>query len=357
MAGSGTLNVLNSTVASNYAVGSSSSEFTGGVGVDSGATCNVYNTVIWGNVSSQNANVSGLTQYEFNLIEGLSGGTGNLDGTDSANDPQFLTPITASATASTNGDFRLDGASTTVDAGDDTSDLDEDSNTSEDLPFDIVGNARILNSVLDIGAYEYSGPYVSAVITSNVEVELGADGTVDAVNLDSLFGGDYSYSAVVSTSGVFTTYDANDSSGVFEVTGPFGAVGSTTLVTLTATDSNGYQASTSFTVEVTETYVPTDSLSQSLGSWYTDRSSRFARIYETYADETAQTASTTWDSGSTSQDVQVYGGPQEISYTDSFVFVKTPSLSTHTMGPWYRSLDGGGEEISTNWPANQDYTY
>lgn len=364
--GANTLGIYNSTLSGNYSWDSTPSSYSaGGLAVNTGMTVEVKNSIIWGNDSLAGAaDAYGVLAQSSSLVKGANPGGTNLDGTDLANDPQFKTAITASTSASTSGDFRVDESSPVVNAGDDAglaldvTDVDQNRNTAEALPLDVIGNARVLNGVLDIGAYEYSGPVVSTPITSNIEVETGASETQTIVNLDSLFGGDYSYAVVVHTAGVFASWDVDGMAGTFEVDPPFATEGATALVTVTATDDDGYEAETSFTVEVVAAYTPTDGLSQSLASWYTDHSSRFARIYETYADETAQTPVTTWDNGFTAQTTPVFAGPQEISYTDSYVIVKTANLSTHNMGPWYNNTGpGGSEEVFQNWPTNQDYTY
>lgn len=38
----------------------------------------------------------------------------------------------------------------------DTAELGGDENTTEDVPFDRTGKARVWNEVVDIGAYEYT---------------------------------------------------------------------------------------------------------------------------------------------------------------------------------------------------------
>jgi hypothetical protein len=78
-------------------------------------------------------------------------GTGNINA-----DPLFVNP--------SGDDYRLCGTSTVPspckDTGNnsylpaDVADLDWDGNTSEQIPFDLAGNARIVSSTVDMGAYE-----------------------------------------------------------------------------------------------------------------------------------------------------------------------------------------------------------
>ena len=76
-----------------------------------------------------------------------------------------------------------------------------------------------------------------------------------------------------------------------------------------------------------------------LSSWYTVRTGRYARIVETDAELLADSTKTTWTRTSgpntLSQSSPAYAGPQQIDYSTSWVYVRTPSLATYTMGPWY----------------------
>ncbi|MCB1131410.1 MAG: hypothetical protein KDN05_09800, partial [Verrucomicrobiae bacterium] len=49
-----------------------------------------------------------------------------------------------------------------------------------------------------------------------------------------------------------------------------------------------------------------------IDSWRTADSARYARIYETYADEQSGNAVTTWDNGTYAQAVPAYAGVQQI---------------------------------------------
>jgi hypothetical protein len=60
--------------------------------------------------------------------------------------------------------LRLLSDSPCIDAGDnaalppDTADLDDDGDTAEPIPFDLDGNDRVWNGIVDMGAYEYLTP-------------------------------------------------------------------------------------------------------------------------------------------------------------------------------------------------------
>ncbi len=91
-------------------------------------------------------------------------------------------------------------------------------------------------------------------------------------------------------------------------------------------------------------------------SWYTKDSGKYARIWATIEDETAEkmsgnglvTSQTTWNRAdypgnnigiaSGDQTLPVYAGIQGIMSTDTDVYIKSTGLATHTMGPWYDNI-------------------
>ncbi len=104
----------------------------------------IGNCIIRGNALGS---VHGSVNAGFSNIEGGWPGTGNIDA-----DPLFVQPGTA--------DLRLSYGSPCVDAGDnaalppDEFDLDGDGNTAEPMPIDLAGGPRVVDSVVDMGAYE-----------------------------------------------------------------------------------------------------------------------------------------------------------------------------------------------------------
>ncbi|MEY4201007.1 MAG: hypothetical protein RLZZ265_2747 [Verrucomicrobiota bacterium] len=85
-------------------------------------------------------------------------------------------------------------------------------------------------------------------------------------------------------------------------------------------------------------------------SWFTKDSGKYARIYETTANQTAGTTSLTWSRGTVAQTLPAYAGVQEISSSASYVYVRTTGLGFHNMGPWY--LDAGKSQLFPNLPGN-----
>jgi hypothetical protein len=67
-----------------------------------------------------------------------------------------------------------------------------------------------------------------------------------------------------------------------------------------------------------------------LSSWFTEASTKYARIYTSAANRTAGISTTTW----TGQSSPTYAGVHEISYSSAWVYIKNTGLAPYTMGPW-----------------------
>jgi hypothetical protein len=92
-----------------------------------------------------------------------------------------------------------------------------------------------------------------------------------------------------------------------------------------------------------------------LSSWYTKDSGKYARLFTSTANETAGTAVTTWTRGSGTENAPSYSGVQEISYSDTYVYIRTTGLPSHLMGPWY--LDAAKTQNFPNFPGNTNTIY
>ncbi len=135
----GLVTLTNVTVVAN-----TSSSRGGGIYNYVGVEMRITNAIFW-----DNEDLSGVTEdaqlfnnpsnpltVNYSCVEGWSGihgGTGNMGA-----DPEFLDP--------TGGDLHLVGSSPCVNAGD---------NSAVTLAFDLDGEARIVDDVVDLGAYEY----------------------------------------------------------------------------------------------------------------------------------------------------------------------------------------------------------
>lgn len=90
-------------------------------------------------------------------------------------------------------------------------------------------------------------------------------------------------------------------------------------------------------------------------SWFTKNSGKYARIYQTSADETAANSVTTWSRGSGTQSSPVYAGVREVSSSASWVYIRSSGLASYVMGPWY--LNAAKTQLFPNYPANQHVLY
>lgn len=105
----------------------------------------ISNTILWGNTKNGTPNqISGTSKYNYCAIEGGFEGTNNInlssqnDGSESANYPRFVNPD--------EGNYAIENNSVCVDAGD-------KSVVGVTGP-DFLGNTRIINNIIDIGAIE-----------------------------------------------------------------------------------------------------------------------------------------------------------------------------------------------------------
>ncbi len=106
----------------------------------------IRNSIIWGNGIYRSSNDDDFSNSQYSLIQGEDGsGTGNIDG---ITDPMFVNP--------TAGDYRLQACSPAINAG-----------NNVDIPAgitaDIGGNTRIVNDIVDMGAYENQGYSLQAI--------------------------------------------------------------------------------------------------------------------------------------------------------------------------------------------------
>lgn len=104
-----------------------------------------YNSIFWGNTKNGAANqIYGTSTFKNCAVQGGFAGTNIIDlsddndGADSGNYPRFVAPE--------QGDYSIDRASVCVDAGD-------NSVTGVTGP-DYLGNQRIVNGIIDLGAIE-----------------------------------------------------------------------------------------------------------------------------------------------------------------------------------------------------------
>ena len=79
-----------------------------------------------------------------------------------------------------------------------------------------------------------------------------------------------------------------------------------------------------------------------LSSWFTEASTKYARIYTSTANRSNGVSTTSW----TGQTLPTYAGVHEIDYSSSWVYIKNTGLAPYVMGPWN----------NPNLPKNQGTT-
>ena len=67
-----------------------------------------------------------------------------------------------------------------------------------------------------------------------------------------------------------------------------------------------------------------------LSSWFTEASTKYARIYTSTANRSNGVSTTTW----TGQTLPTYAGVHEIDYSSNWVYIKNTGLAPYVMGPW-----------------------
>ena len=155
--------IVNNTFSGNSATNG------GGIRNGNSSAPTIYNTVFYGNgvdiVNSASVTVTGENNFSQNYTH---------DGFTALNADPFLdsaNPTGADGKWFTDDDGLQPSSaiSPITDAGDatklpsDTSDFDKDEDITEAIPFDIIGRSRVLNSLLDVGAYEFDSNVVLSV--------------------------------------------------------------------------------------------------------------------------------------------------------------------------------------------------
>ena len=87
-----------------------------------------------------------------------------------------------------------------------------------------------------------------------------------------------------------------------------------------------------------------------LTSWFTLDAGKFAHIYRTPAEKTADQPVTTWSNGRNVQAQPAYCGVQEILSSSNWVYIRSTGLPSQTMGPWQNGR-------FPNLPTDQNFIY
>ncbi|NEZ04269.1 hypothetical protein G4Y73_08945 [Wenzhouxiangella sp. XN201] len=151
------LNLINVTVAGNRAQAGN------GGGISAVYIGAIHNSIVWnnqdqtgtGNASSA-IRILGTDDVESSLIQGFSaadlGGSGNLDGTSAANNPQFTFSASPASAPTQDGDYHPAEFSPVVNAGDNALIVGYD--------LDLDGYDRIVEGIVDLGPYEFGNDFL-----------------------------------------------------------------------------------------------------------------------------------------------------------------------------------------------------
>ena len=160
--------LINSTISGNFA------EFGGGGGMYNAdnSSPSLSNVIIWHNQTRMDVGTADASSIDFSgslpsintsLIQGQQPpGIDNINGLLASNNPLFIGSVDLATVPTTAGNFRLGAGSPAADWGNnsvvqlDVYDLDGDGDQSERIPFDVSGQERIRNNIVDLGAYEGS---------------------------------------------------------------------------------------------------------------------------------------------------------------------------------------------------------
>ena len=167
----GNLTILDCTIADNTngtlpAVGKAITSYMWKIPADNNLI--IANSILYNGGNEILTNHSDTVFVSYSDVQGgWTGGSGNI-----GKNPQFTNPGQRSIEGQwINGDYTLKSNSPCLDAGKnsllpmDTADLNNDDNTTEQLPIDLNGNQRVQNLIVDMGAYE-------RVVTTPPPVEL-----------------------------------------------------------------------------------------------------------------------------------------------------------------------------------------
>ncbi len=141
--------VINNTFCGNTVATQGGGIFNFAQGSPSTSLPNIINSIFWGNTSSMNYLFSSPT-ISYTLIEGgvpsgVTDGGNNMDV-----DPRFTFPLGTDGMVGTlDDDCSLSKCSPALDVG---------LNSANPLPQDIIEESRVINSIIDLGAYEFNLP-------------------------------------------------------------------------------------------------------------------------------------------------------------------------------------------------------
>ncbi|MCP3973253.1 MAG: hypothetical protein GY720_02030, partial [bacterium] len=244
---SAVVTLINTTISGNGA-----SHGGGGMMTSNGGNIDLTNSIVWNNLavgvttglssSYLNYDAGATTTFSHCLVENatatdLSDATNSLDGTDPANDPLFVIEADPATAPTVLGDFRPMVASPALEVGD---------NAANTEATDLLGNPRIIDedangtATIDLGAYENAAPIVQNPVDI-LNIRFTGESVVDSIDLSEVFSdplsGTLSF-AIVSNDNPSLVSVIVGADGVADLTSTGSESGTATLV-FSATNSFG----------------------------------------------------------------------------------------------------------------------
>jgi|694.fasta_scaffold10675_14 Ca2+-binding RTX toxin-like protein len=226
-ASNGILNIFNSTITQN-AADETYNFYVGGI-ENSGASVNLKNSIVAGNIGGSPDLEGNINGNNNNLIGNLSGASGTIGtGTDIVNPNPKLGPLQDNG----NGIFThaLLSGSPAINKGNnalittDVFDIDADDNNSETIPFDNRGSGytRIYDGTVDIGAFEFQPAPNLSLSINDVTLTEGNSGTKNATFTVTLSGETFqpvtvNYATANGTATAGSDYTATTGTLIFNV--------------------------------------------------------------------------------------------------------------------------------------------
>lgn len=133
--------IINCTIAGNKANDG------GGIFNNVNASPGIHNTIVYGNSSGINSYGGGSPTLTYSLVQGQSGGMGNVEGSIN---PGFVDQASHELAPINGGDYRLEACSPAINRADNTS-------LPQIITRDANGDMRTAHLVIDMGAFEYQG--------------------------------------------------------------------------------------------------------------------------------------------------------------------------------------------------------
>ena len=167
--GGGMYNNLSSPSIVNSTFSEKSAPTGGGIRNSNSSAPTIYNSVFYGNGVDIENSASSSTTGGNNFSENFTGTGFTALGADPFLDSANPKGADGKWFTTDDGLQPSSASSPITDAGDatklpsDTSDFDKDEDVTEAIPFDIIGRSRVLNSLLDAGAYEFDSNVVLSV--------------------------------------------------------------------------------------------------------------------------------------------------------------------------------------------------